>query len=173
LKAVISVVAPGAGQPSGTVTFKEGAKILGSAAVNNGMATLSISTLTVGTHLITAVYTSADGNFTGSTSAAVSQVVQKASSKTTLVGPTTAISFGQTVTLTATIAPVAPGAGTPTGTVTFKDGSTVIGTGTLINGVVTFKINTLKKGSHTITAQYSGDANFTGSVSLSVVVSIK
>ena len=47
--------------------------------------------------------------------------------------------FGQAVTLTATVIAVAPGAGTPAGSVTFRDGTTVLGTGTLSSGgVATF-----------------------------------
>src|SRR5262249_12746323 len=67
---------------------------------------------------------------------------------------------GQPVTFTATVAAVAPGAGTATGTVTFKDGSSVLGTGSLqlINGVdqATFTTAALGGGSHTITAGCAG-----------------
>ncbi len=63
--------------------------------------------------------------------------------------------FGQSVTFTAT---VTGGVGTPTGSVTFKDGATVIGGGTLFSGVATFSTSGLSGGSHPITAVYSGDA---------------
>jgi hypothetical protein len=51
-------------------------------------------------------------------------------------------------------------AGTPTGTVTFLDGTTQLGTGTLTGGSATFTSAGLSAGSHTITASYSGDPNF-------------
>jgi hypothetical protein len=51
------------------------------------------------------------------------------------------------------------------GAVTFKDSATVLGTGTLISGKATFTTSTLAVGSHSITAVYGGDANFTGSTS--------
>ena len=61
------------------------------------------------------------------------------------------------VTLTATIS---SGSGTPTGTVTFYDGTTPLGSGTLSGGVYNLPISTLTAGSHSITVQYSGDALF-------------
>jgi hypothetical protein len=68
------------------------------------------------------------------------------------------------VTFTATVTAVAPGAGTRTGTVTFKDGATVMGTGTLnASGQATYTTSSLTVGSHVITAVYGGDGNFNGS----------
>ncbi len=72
---------------------------------------------------------------------------------------------GNAVKFTATIAVTAPGAGTPTGTVTFLDGSTTLGTGTVSGGVATFTTSSLAIGVHTITANYAGDGNFNGSSS--------
>src|SRR5439155_702363 len=93
---------------------------------------------------------------------------------TTLPGTTTGLTssvhpwsvFGQPVTFTATVTAKSPGAGTPTGTVTFKDGSITLGTGTLNgSGQATFTTSTLAVGSHSITASYGGDASFNGSTS--------
>jgi hypothetical protein len=66
---------------------------------------------------------------------------------------------------TATVAAASPGAGTPTGTVTFKNGSTTLGTGTLSGGVATYTTGALAIGTLSITAVYGGDTNFTGSTS--------
>ena len=73
--------------------------------------------------------------------------------------------FGQLVTLTAT---VSGSGGTPTGTVTFKDGATTLGAGTLVSGTVTLQTSSLAVGGHTLTAVYGGDASFVGSTSLGV-----
>jgi hypothetical protein len=73
--------------------------------------------------------------------------------------------YGQSVTLTATVSPVAPGFGTPTGSVTFYDGSTTLGTAVLSKGVAKLVTKTLAAGSHAIKAVYSGDAGFAGSKS--------
>ena len=72
--------------------------------------------------------------------------------------------FGVSVTFTATV--TTTGSTPPTGTVTFNDGTTALGTGTL-NGslVATFATSTLTAGTHSITAVYGGDANNTGSTS--------
>ncbi|HTN62364.1 MAG TPA: putative Ig domain-containing protein [Devosia sp.] len=72
---------------------------------------------------------------------------------------------GQTVTLTATVANAASGSGTPSGTVDFFDGPTLLGTGSLSGGVATFAIASLSRGPHQLTAHYEGDADFGGSAS--------
>jgi hypothetical protein len=85
------------------------------------------------------------------------------------VVPTTALAsspnpstVGQSVIFTAT---VSVNAGTPTGTVTFYDGATAIGTGPLSSGTATFSTASLSIGSHSITAVYGGDSNFATSKS--------
>ena len=66
------------------------------------------------------------------------------------------------MTFTATVTAVTPGTGTPTGTVTFKDGTTTLGTGTLdASGEATFTTSALARRQPSITAVYSGDTNFT------------
>jgi sugar lactone lactonase YvrE len=70
------------------------------------------------------------------------------------------------ITLTAT---VSSANGSPTGIVTFLDGSTTLGTGTLnATGVATIATAALASGSYTIAASYAGDANFTGATSASL-----
>ena len=61
--------------PSGSVTFFDGSAQIGTAALANGTATFAISTLSAGSHSISTAY-SGDNNFTGTTSAAISQVVE-------------------------------------------------------------------------------------------------
>ena len=102
----------------------------------------------------------------------------QAGTTTTLTSSSNPSAFGQPVTFTATVAASSPGTGSPTGTVTFKDGSTTLGSGTLTttSGVTaaTFTTSTLSVGSHAITASYGGDANFVGvagSESVSVLAS--
>jgi hypothetical protein len=78
--------------------------------------------------------------------------------------------FGESWTLTAV---VSADAGTPTGTVTFKDGNTVLGTGDLTNGTATLDLASLPVGAHAITAEYNGDDSFAGSVSEPAAVQAK
>ena len=73
--------------------------------------------------------------------------------------------YGQAVTLTATVKAATPGSGTPTGTVTFYDGTTSLGNGILSGGTSTLSTAFVIIGSQSITAAYSGDLDFTGSTS--------
>ncbi len=169
LTATVAGLGQGAGMPSGTVTFKDGATVLGTASLNNGVAVFQSATLSAGTHNITAVY-GGDGNFTGSTSAALTETVQRAvqhaAAHVTLSSSAHSARLGQAITLTARVSGSTAGLPAPSGTVTFKDGSTVLGKGTVKNGMVIFQTAKLKKGKHTLTAVYSGDANFMASTSI-------
>lgn len=159
-----ATVTSGAGTPTGTVTFLDGATPLGTVALVGGTTSLSTSTLSVASHSITATYNSGPG-FGVSTSNTVTQVVNKASTTTAVSGLPNPSVFGQSVTLTATVSAAAPGSGTATGTVTFKDGATTLGTGTLAGGTATFSTSSLSVAAHSITAVYPGDGNFTTSTS--------
>ncbi|WP_206306700.1 Ig-like domain repeat protein, partial [Streptomyces malaysiense] len=86
--------------------------------------------------LLTAVY-SGDADFSGSTSPVDTQTVTQAASATTLTSAPDPSVFGQAKTLTATVAAVAPGSGTPTGSVDFFDGATLLGTSALTGGTAT------------------------------------
>ena len=158
-----ATVTPGSGTtgtPTGTVTFGEGTTVLGTATLGtNGTATFSIATLAVGSHTITAAY-GGDANFASSSGTTVRggqpggvdheprRVAQHRERRPDghVHGDRDARRPGPT--------------DTPTGSVTFEDGTTALGTSSLDNGVATFSLASLAVGSHTITAVYSGDANF-------------
>ena len=161
LTAVVGAAAPGSGSPTGTATFLDGTKTLGTASLGSSLqATFSTNTLAVGSHTIQAVY-SGDGNFVKSTSQNYSETVNRANAAVTITSSTHLSVYGQLISLTATISPVAPGAGTPTGTLTFMQGSSLLSTNLVVQGgQATFTIQTLGVGTHTITAAYSGDTNF-------------
>jgi hypothetical protein len=150
--------------PTGSVKFMDGTIPLGTSTLNaSGIAAFSTTTLSVGTHNITAVY-NGDANSDPSTSTALSQVVQKANTSTALSSSPTAANLNQAVTFTATVTPGT--VGSPTGTVSFLDGTTQLGVSTLSgSGVATFSISTLTAGTHSITAAYAGDGNFNSSTS--------
>ncbi|MBM4463415.1 MAG: hypothetical protein FJ012_08780 [Chloroflexi bacterium] len=100
------------------------------------------------------------------TSYAATLTVSKIDTVTALNSSANPSLYGQSVTFTATVSPVTPGAGTPTGNVTFENEGTVLGNVTLNSaGQATYTVSTLSAGSHTITAVYSGDADFAGSSS--------
>ena len=112
---------------------------------------LTTSALAVAGHSITAKY-GGDTNFTGSTSSAITQTVnQDGTHDDRFVRRLNPADFGQSVTFTAAVSAAAPGSGTPTGTVTFYDGTTAIDTATLGDGSATFTTSSLAAGSHAIT----------------------
>jgi ELWxxDGT repeat protein len=161
--ATVQAQAPGGGLATGTVTFKDGANILGTAPLNKNAqeAVFTISSLGVGSHTVTATY-GGDGNFNASApSGAKVETVSKASDSIALKSSMNPSTAGQAVTFTATVHATPPGIGIATGTVTFKDGTTVLGSGTLNGGVATFSSASLTAGNHAITASYGGDADFT------------
>ena len=165
--ATVKAAAPGSGSPTGTVTFFDGSTALGTVRLYwGGIATLTTRALGVGKHAITVSY-SGDANFNVSattTAPALSQTVGQDATKTTVYSCSDPSRFGQPVIFTATVRAVAPGSGVPTGTVTFYDGSTSLGTAQLYGfGLATISISPLSVGTHTITASYSGDGNFTAS----------
>jgi hypothetical protein len=171
--ALVSAAAPGSGTPTGTVTFMEGSTALGAATLNaSGKATLKTSSLPAGSDSITVVY-SGDTNFVTSTSPVLSQTVSQDATTTKLTSSGASSVYGQSVTFTATVSANSPGSGTPTGTVTFMNGSTTLGTGTLSAGVATFSISTLAVGSNSITGVYSGDPNFTTGTSSALTQTVK
>ena len=166
--ATVTASAPGGGLPTGTVTFMEGGVILAAhLAQNSGLAKLVTKVLGVGSHTITAVY-SGDGSFLSSSgdNSANLQVVNKDSSQTVVNVSANPAVAGQTVMITAQVFANAPGAGTPTGTVTFNDFGSSIGTAALNGGLATLTTASMAKGNHAITASYSGDGDFTASTSI-------
>ncbi|OWK44238.1 Flagellar hook protein FlgE [Fimbriiglobus ruber] len=84
---------------------------------------------------------------------------------TSLVSSANPTASGQAITFTATVASSPPGGGTPTGSVTFEDGTTVLGTATLTGGVATYATSALSAAPHGITAVYAGNGTFTTSTS--------
>uniref|UniRef100_UPI00142899CB Ig-like domain-containing protein n=1 Tax=Streptomyces novaecaesareae TaxID=68244 RepID=UPI00142899CB len=120
LTATVTATAPGAGTPTGTVSFFDGIVLVGTATLDaGGTATFTTSTLGVGIHALTAVY-SGDTAFNGSTSLIDPQTVTTADTTTALTSVPDPSVFGQPKVLTATVTATAPGAGTPTGTSTAR-----------------------------------------------------
>jgi len=150
--------------PTGSVTFSDGATVLGTVALTAGTAILNSSSLGVGSHAITAAY-AGDNNFSASTSSSLAQTVNQGTTTASVSASPNPGIFGQPVTLTAAVSVVAPAAGSPTGTVTFVDGTTALGTATLSGGQAAFTTSSLSQGSHSITVTCSGDTNFLGSTS--------
>ena len=168
LTVTVSSMVSGAGTPTGIVTFMDETTTLGTAALANGTAIFPVpANLSTATHTITAVY-GGDNRFVTSTSPALSEVVKQDGSITTIKSSTNPSTFGGSTTLSATVTSDHLGNATPTGAVTFKNGSVVLGTIGLSSGAASLSISTLPGGSDSITAVYNGDVNFATSTSAAV-----
>ena len=129
--------------------------------VVGGIATYSTTTLTVGTHTISATY-SGDSVYASSTNSFSQSVGLNTTSLSLTSNPNPSM-VGQSVTFTATVSPTAA-----TGTVTFTEGSTVLGTSSVLSGMAVYTTTSLVVGSHIIRATYSGDSNYAPSNSLTI-----
>jgi len=158
--------------PTGTVTFFDGATAIGTGTLTaagsgavTSTATLTTSALAAGTHSISAIY-GATQDFLAASTLPVSEVITPlTSTATSLASSLNPSIVGENVVFTASV--TAPGSSAvPTGTVTFLDGTTVIGTGALTGaGVATLTTASLAAGSHNMTASYGGDTANAASVS--------
>jgi hypothetical protein len=157
-----ATVSSTSGTPSGTVVFKQGTTSIGSATLANGAATLSVSTLGVGTQSIKAAYQGGSG-FASSKSAVLMQVVNTATTTTALASSAVPGHINQTIIYTATVTTQYGGAAT--GTVAFEDGGATIATVALTGDTAAYTTSYTAVGTHSITATYSGDGNNSGSES--------
>ena len=164
------------GTPAGTVTFYSCTTntcstktSLGTGTLNSsGKATYSTSALPVGTTYVEAIY-GASGNYLGSTSNVVSQVVNALSTSSVLTSSPNPSSYGSSVTFTDT---VSASSGTPGGSVTFYSCTsntcstkTSLGTGTLSGGKATYSTSTLPVGTTYVEAIYGASGNYGTSTS--------
>ena len=148
-----------------TVTFTKGTTTLGTVALSGGSASFTSSTLPAASYNVRAVY-GGDANLVGSASNIVMQVVNKATTTTTLTSSQNPSSFGQSVTFTAHVAPQY--SGTVSGQVTFKNGTTALATVTLSSGVAKYTTKNLPVGTNPITGVYNGNPSFVASTSNTV-----
>ncbi len=167
LSAIVSAMAPaGFAAPTGHVTWVDLASgvQLGTATLSQGTATLSVNSLTAGTHTITVLY-SGDATWSYVAGTLTVTVLRATSSSAVSI----AIVAGQ-LTLTVNVAAVAPGAGTPTGSVQFVDvaKNATVATATLSGGTGSATIGTGAAAEvlgRPIAAVYSGDSGFNGGTS--------
>jgi hypothetical protein len=144
---------------------ESGAAIAGcvNVPVSGGSASCTTSALPAGAHTLAAIY-AGDPTHASSTSATVTQTVNKANSATAAASSPNPVGVGAFVTFTAT---VTSAGGTPAGNVAFNDGATGITGCTAValnvSGVATCTTSALAIGSHTINFVYAGNSNFNGS----------
>ena len=161
-----TVIGSGTGTPSGTVEFRRGAQVLGSVALVNGEASFDWTPAAVGQHSISAHYLG-DLQHDPSSSVPTSIVVLNddgtlAESQLSLAVHPAIPYAGQTAVIVATVLPMPPAVGTPTGQVSFTMNG-VTTTVPLVDGQASFATPPLVAGPVSITASYGGDAVFSES----------
>lgn len=150
----ISVAVSGGGAtPTGSVVFREGTNVLRSLTLTNGTASFAMAFAKAGNALLVASY-SGDPTYKPANSNVLKQVVRRYTTSTVLGSSLNPSTYGQSVTLTATVSSSGP---TPTGNVTFKSRNSWLGSAPLNGGVATTTVSNLSAGSSTITASYGGD----------------
>lgn len=150
-----------------TVTFYDGSSVIGTATTAQQTATFVASSLSAGSHNVTAAF-AGDATYGTSASAPVTVVVNQAATATQLSMGSSSAVLGAYVTLTASVSPTVPNGEV----VTFTDNGSAIGTGHTASGTAVYATSNLGSGSHSITATYAGDANYAGSTSSAAALTI-
>ena len=147
--------------PVGSVTFRDGTQVLGTVAVDGtGTARLDTRAIAVGSRTLTASF-SGGADFAPSTSAGLAHRVDPADVVVTVTATPTRSWFGSLVVIDATVAAAAPGTGLPTGTVTFRDGPTALGTVALDgNGRASLSTYAIGVRERTLAADYAGNGSY-------------
>ncbi|WP_435020745.1 Ig-like domain repeat protein [Tundrisphaera sp. TA3] len=179
-----TIVGPMGGSAGGTVSFFDGATLLGTAVVDGqGIATFVVAGLGMGAHEITASY-GGDSNLLASSSPAVAVTITRSQTEAgSVTSSDPQVFFGETVVLTATFSATTTNGEPMTGTVSFFDGDTLLGTVDLaglgssnirvaalsmpgtVSGQATLATTALGVGDHVIRAVYSGDVNYSSATS--------
>ncbi len=166
----VSVIAtassPGSGTPTGTVTVSDGGTQTCVATLNaSGAGGCQITEWASGPYVLSAIYGGDVNYVSSSTTAGPTLTVGAASTLTAITSATSSVA-GQPITVAVDVAPVAPGAGTPTGTVTVSDGLGQSCPVALSAGTGSCQI-TEAAGSYSLSASYGGSSNYTGSATTS------
>ncbi|HWE57295.1 MAG TPA: Ig-like domain-containing protein [Acidimicrobiales bacterium] len=172
--ATVTASAPGGGHPTGNVEFYETpnsgvqtpitgctSQALTGASTDTATCTTGAFVASAGPYTIAAGY-AGSSDYLSSNSSAVTQTVSKASTSTATSTNLSAYVSGQTITVSATVSPVAPGTGVPTGAVAVSDGHSGSCTITLTAGTGSCTLSETP-GDYTMTGTYSGDNDFSTS----------
>lgn len=171
VSASVSVNAPGAGTPTGSIGVSDGTG--GSCTIVLPSTSCSLTSTTAGGKTLVATY-GGDANFNGDASPGTSHTVNQASTTTSITSDLSAsTTAADPITVNYTVSVASPGAGTPTGSVTVAldalgGGENCTGT-VAVDGTGTCTIPApINAGARTVTATYGGNANFAGSASSAV-----
>lgn len=158
-----TVSSGGNGIPSGSVTFSDSGRSIGTATLNSGgQAALQIASLGVGSHSLAAAY-GGSAIYGPSASAGVGVTISKATLTATLTSNFNPAAANSTLQLSVAVSPTSPATSVPSGeSVTFYNGTTAVGAAPLgQNGIATLTWTSPSRlGSYSLSASYAGDSNF-------------
>jgi uncharacterized repeat protein (TIGR01451 family) len=136
------------------------------------VTTTATASSSVGSYPIVAAG-AADSDYTIAYGTGMLMITPQVTAVLMSVSPSASTVVGQPVTFLASVAGTIPGSSVPTGVVTFTDGGSVLGSAAMDgSGVARLTTSSLAAGSHSIVATYAGDGNFTGGVSLPLVLNV-
>jgi len=150
---------------AGSVEFFDGSTSLGSATVSGGTATKTVTVASGGTHPYKAIFTPTSSAYASSTSSVVSVSAAKLASTTAIAANATSVAASGSVKLTATVTPTAA-----TGSVQFYDGTAAVGSPVALAAGAASATVTVKPGTHSYTAKYTGSSTYAESTSKPVSV---
>ena len=153
------------------ISFTANGTVLGTATLSGGVASLNVTSLPAGVENLEAAY-GGDANFAASTSAGASYDVTYPTSLVLTANPSS-MSYGQAGSLTATLSPAKTSSQTTDGEyVTFYNGPTILGTGSLSSGVATFILPKIPVSTAVLTASFAGDRYFSAATSSAVSLTV-
>ena len=147
------------GDAKGTVTLLDGGRTVGSYTLSQGKVSIPLDTLSTGQHTFKVRY-SGDARYFNAHSRALTLTVARDGVGVSLTALHPRAVVGQPVVVVAGVTAAAPGAGAPGGSVVFLDGSAVIGSAPLKNGVAVLIVPFGTAAAHALRAVYAGDVNF-------------
>ncbi len=179
---LVATVTSGTGAPSGTITFENGGVVIlgcGGEAISpsNPIATCQTAFDAAGSPArLTAVFAPGPGSTAPASTGSLNLSIGQDSTSVLLQTPSSATT-GRSITYSAQVSPPSnrPGPVEPTGTVQFSDNGQPISSCAsqpIVNGTATCTVKYKRAGAHTVTARYSGDANFSGSGAPAAHVSV-
>ena len=155
----MSANSPGAGTPTGSVTVSDGGSQSCVATLSGGTGSCEITETAAGPYAFSAGYGGDDNDGVSSTSSSLPVEVAQDATTTAITNTTSTYVVGQPITVNVSVGANAPGAGTPTGSVTVSDDGSQSCVATLSGGTGSCEITEASAGPYAFSASYGGDAN--------------
>lgn len=169
----VQTVTVGQGIPAGTINLTEAGNFIAAAVLDSkGNYSVTVDSLPTGRHSLVVTFLPS-GNFGGSSSSTILQVVNPAPTTTTLTVPAQTAQANQVIAFSATVVHAPPSSGVPVGAVAFFDGTTQMGSVALTTSGPAVFSKALSLGLHSVSAVFTpSSGNSVTSTSQAVVISV-